>query len=40
MRTFVKNGVSNLVTLGLFMVAVLYVGTIDHWYPGQGQKEK
>lgn len=33
MLKFVKNGASRLAVFGIFVAAVIYLNTIEKWYP-------
>jgi hypothetical protein len=33
MLKFVKNGASRLVVYGIFVAAVIYLNTVEKWYP-------
>jgi hypothetical protein len=40
MRTFVKNGVSRAAIFGVFVLAVVYLNTIEKWFPTDSPQEK
>ena len=40
MLKFVKSGASNLAVFGIFLVAVVYLNTIEKWYPTDIKTEK
>ena len=38
MLKFVKNGASRLAVYGIFVAAVIYLNTIEKWYPTNTEK--
>ena len=40
MLKFVKSGVSRLGVYGIFVAAVIYLNTIEKWFPTDSSQEK
>jgi hypothetical protein len=38
MLTFVKSGLDRLVVYGIFVAAVIYLNTVEKWYPTDNSK--